>query len=105
MNRDVKLAFRIVWAILTLLGVVLLITPGLIAAETISRAVPMCEAKARGLECVLCGMTTAFYALWRGDFAGAAHANAGAMPLFVALALNALFFGFTVSKRKPERGM
>jgi hypothetical protein len=37
--------------------------------------------------CALCGGTTAFVALWRGDIAAAHAANALALPLWLACAL------------------
>ena len=37
--------------------------------------------------CALCGGTTAFVALWRGDVAGAHAANALALPLWLACVL------------------
>jgi hypothetical protein len=53
-----------------------------VPAPLVQRLAPVCEAKARGSECVLCGMTKAFLHLGRGEVAEAKRANRGSLALW-----------------------
>jgi hypothetical protein len=92
MSRDIRNALAIVWGAVTLAGMLLIAAPAVVPERTLAGWVPACEAKARGGACVTCGMTTAFYAISRGQFGPAAEANRGAVPLYAALALNTVLF-------------
>jgi hypothetical protein len=88
LRRDVPQALRIVWLILGAISGALVIAPFVLPSQLLFGVFPICAAKAAGSSCFFCGMTTAFVEIGRGDWAGAYHANAGALPLFGALLVN-----------------
>lgn len=77
------------WVIISLMLIPAVAAP-LVAPETaVSALLPQCwSIRAAGRPCFFCGITRGFFAIGRGDFAGAMGANAGAIPLYAALGLN-----------------
>ncbi|HYP08513.1 MAG TPA: DUF2752 domain-containing protein [Bryobacteraceae bacterium] len=88
LRRDFPQALRIVWLVLGVVSGLIVLAPFVLPAQVLSGVFPMCSAKAAGLSCAFCGMTTAFLSIGGGDWAAAEQANAGSIPLFWALALN-----------------
>jgi hypothetical protein len=86
--RDVKTALRTTWIVVSAVFFLLAVLPFLAPAEWLFRASPVCEAKRRGSECVMCGMTTAYVAIGNTQFADARNSNAGALPLWGASIVN-----------------
>jgi hypothetical protein len=82
--EDVRLAFRIVWAVVSGGILLVLLAPFLLRAETVARWTPACTRP----PCILCGMTTSFLAISRGDFDAARDAHQGGIPLYAAFAGN-----------------
>ncbi|MBS1875323.1 MAG: DUF2752 domain-containing protein [Acidobacteria bacterium] len=65
--------------------------PFLLPDAAIARIAPRCESmRLYGRPCFLCGSTTGFLAIGRGDFASARSANRLAIPLFAAFSGNAV---------------
>lgn len=102
-----KQAFRIVWLAVSAAGLLILLASVPPAAPLAGRLLPVCQAKARHhRECALCGMTTAFQAISRGDWRDAPRANRGSLPLYFALLANQIAAaGWVLARvRRPRRG-
>ena len=84
MNHDVRRAILISWWIVAAAGALAVLAPLVLPAAWLFGWTPSCPG------CFLCGMTTAFVFIARGDFAGALSANHGSLFLYAGLALNAL---------------
>lgn len=88
--KEFKAALVLVWFAVTLVTGASAAAPFLLPAEAIARMAPVCESKRLyGRECVLCGTTTAFIAIGRWDWSGAARSNRLAIPLFAVFVANA----------------
>lgn len=85
---DLQKASRIVWLIVAALGGLAVMLPLLVPAELLAGSFPVCSAKAGGGACILCGMTTAFLHIGRGDLTGAILAHGASILLYSILALN-----------------
>lgn len=77
-----------VWLIISAALAVAVIAPFVTPEEILYGVFPECEAKRRGGSCALCGMTTAFVLIARGDLDGAQSANGGSVALWSLSALN-----------------
>lgn len=88
------------WTAVSLLLLAVLLAPFVLSPAWLQDTLPQCEWKARyQRECPACGLTTAFFAVARGDWDAARHANAGALPLFALFASNfALWFIWRISQ-------
>ena len=87
--RDVRISFTIVWLILSGAVALILVAPCLLAPQTIARWKPACEWKAKyNRECVLCGMTTSFIAISRGDLRKALAANGASLFVYSGFVCN-----------------
>lgn len=90
--HDLRRALLVVWAILSvaiLAGGLLL---WLLPPQTVFAISQMLQTPHPDTPCMLCGMTGAFVAIARGDFATAARLNPDAFGLFSTLAGNNLIF-------------
>jgi Protein of unknown function (DUF2752) len=94
--RDLRLALRMVWMVLSLLILTILAAPFIVGRDRLGALVPVCERKASyGRECPFCGMTTSFMEISRGEFGEARKANRAGIPLysiFVSNEVGALIF-------------
>ena len=98
--RDARVSFTISWLILSGIVALILMTPYLLAPETIARWKPACEWKARyNRECVLCGMTSSFQAISRGDFKAALSANRASLFVYFGFVSNELCLAAWLWKR------
>lgn len=88
LRSDVKPALTGVWLIVSLALAVAAIAPFILPAESLYGVFPECEAKRRGGSCALCGMTTAYVLIARGDFAAAQESNSGSVALWSVSVLN-----------------
>jgi len=105
---SVARALNIVWIIVTIVACSTLIAPSVFPEDLILAA----SAKVQGAghvpnSCMLCGMTRAFIGLARGDFLTAQAMNRGAIPLAIAITMNALLAAFIstrwyFARRKPS---
>jgi hypothetical protein len=106
MKSELQSALRIVWLAVTLVTASSAAAPFLLPEPLITSLAPVCESKRRyGRECFLCGSTTAFIAIGRGDWASAQHSSRLAGPLFIAFSANAViaFAYLTQERRKASR--
>jgi len=77
----VKRAILLAWLVLSGVLAMTLAAAVFAPAAVVERFTPECEAKRQGGECPLCGMTTAFVHVGRGEFAEAGRANRAGLPL------------------------
>jgi hypothetical protein len=88
---EVKAALRLVWFVVTLVTFSTLIAAFGLPDAWLARITPLCESKRLyGRPCVLCGTTTGFRAIARGDPRAAMSANGLALPLFATFSANAI---------------
>lgn len=87
-RQDWRRAAESVWGVVSVVLLVVLAAPFLLGTDRIGRWTPVCEAKQRGGSCPLCGMTTSFLAISRGDLDGARTAHRGGIALYSAFLLN-----------------
>jgi hypothetical protein len=99
-------ACTIAWGVVSVLLLGVLLAPWVLPASSLAAALPQCEARARGGECSLCGMTTAFLHLSGGRWAEAREANRGGTALYSLFWLNTLAAGVVfggVARRRRRR--
>ena len=90
MTSEWKRAFSYAWLILSVMAGLVVLAPFVVSAETLSSVAPVCEARARGGTCFLCGMTRAFLHIGKGEFGDAQVLNAGSLPLYLGICANAV---------------
>jgi hypothetical protein len=88
LRAAVRPALTAVWLICSVALGAAIIAPFVAPAEVLYGVFPECEAKRRGSLCALCGMTTAFVLIARGDIAGAQSSNSGSVALWSVSAVN-----------------
>jgi hypothetical protein len=88
LRTDTPVALRATWLVLTVAAMTCVVAPLVFSADFLEGLIPVCEAKVRGGSCALCGMTTGFILISRGEIAQAQKANAGAPVLYLAFLLN-----------------
>lgn len=87
--RDLRLAFLVVWLILSGAILLILLAPLVLPAGTIATLLPPCEWQVRyGRPCPFCGMTTAFILISQGHFDAACRSNSLSIPLYTLFVLN-----------------
>lgn len=87
--REIRKAGFLAWIGLSLIVLFVLAASFVLPLAGARKLLPECEKKARGAgECQLCGMTTSFLHVARGDFAAAGEANRMGIFLFFMLVLN-----------------
>jgi uncharacterized membrane-anchored protein len=100
MWSDARKAFFIVWVTVSVTLGAAAVAPLIASPDTIARLAPRCEAKTRyGRECFLCGATTGFIAIGRGDFASAESANRASLPLYFGFVSDAAAAIFVLVRR------
>jgi hypothetical protein len=82
--KDVKLALLIVWLIISLGAGTLAAAPFLAGEAGVYGWMPKCSG------CSICGMTTAFVHITRGEFEAARHANRGSLAVYSTFVTNAV---------------
>jgi len=87
--NEVKVSFLIVWLIISLVILITLIAPFVFSSERLASLTPTCEWKAKyHRECILCGMTTSFILISRGNFTAALSANRASLALYLTFVAN-----------------
>lgn len=89
-NQELNNAIRIVWQISAILSIAILLVLFFVDEKIILCTVPICEYKANGEECFLCGSTHAFIELKKLNFSGAFALNKLSPFVFVLLIINSL---------------
>lgn len=103
-RTEIGQAFLIVWIVLTLVGTMAAAAPLILDAETIGHLTPRCERQLRdGRPCALCGMTTAFLHIGKGEFRQAQSANRASVPVYSAFCLNAAVLAGALGWRTRRR--
>ncbi|MGE5440981.1 MAG: DUF2752 domain-containing protein [Bacteroidota bacterium] len=91
--KEFRQGFFIVWAALSIAALFILTVPFVLPESTIYKITPVCESKRLGLgQCPLCGMTTAFIEISKGDFTNAFNSNRASLALYSLLVLNQIIF-------------
>lgn len=93
MKRDVAQAFIWAWLAASAVGFALALAPVVLPNGALLGVFPRCSG------CFLCGMTTAFDAIGRGDLESANSANRGSVLLYSSLVINGLIAGTYAVRR------
>jgi hypothetical protein len=98
---SLKIALKRLWILGTLASVVLVLLVFFDNKETIKSQVPVCVSiQYQGNPCVLCGSTSAFYEIAKGNWTRALELNKIAVGLFLAIWINLfVFIGYTFRQR------
>jgi len=102
-NQPLKKAIRIVWQISAILSLLILLILFFVDDKIILSAVPLCEARKKGLECFLCGSTRAFIEIKNLNFKSALDLNKFSSILFSLLVLNAMAYLIYLLKTKKTK--
>jgi hypothetical protein len=103
LRADVKPALTGTWLVISAVMALAALMPFLAPAEALYGLFPECPSRARGGSCPMCGMTTAWIFIARGDTASALEANAGSVPLWTASVVNflvAVAYSITMLRRR-----
>ena len=104
MDRHARETLTAVWLVASAMLLFILITPSLVSEKTLFSLSEAFKVPHRsGETCALCGMTRAFAALARGDFATALIYNRGAAAFYGALFANQLVVAFFLLSRIYQR--
>jgi hypothetical protein len=88
---DLRTALVIAWLIVSAVLFTAAAAPFLVPANLLYAIFPACEAARRGAPCVLCGRTTAFIEIAKGDTAAAVIANRFSITLWLLIIVNFTF--------------
>jgi uncharacterized protein with ACT and thioredoxin-like domain len=78
-----KKAFLLVWLIISIIMLFSLITPFVLSENTVYKITPKCQWKEKyNRECIMCGLTSAFIHISKGEIAEASRHNRGGIYLF-----------------------
>lgn len=90
---SLKIAMKRLWIFGTIASVVLVLLVFFDDKETIKSHVPVCMSiQYQGKPCVLCGSTSAFYEIAKGNWTRALELNKIAVFLFVLILVNSIVF-------------
>ena len=104
MDRHAKRTLTAAWLVASALLLFLLIALYFVPEKTLFAASEAFKVPHRNGEmCALCGMTRAFAAIARGDFATAFIHNQGAVAFYGALLANQLVVAFFLLRRMHKR--
>ena len=104
MDRHDRRTLTAVWLVASAMLLFILITPYLVSEQTLFSLSEAFKVPQRsGETCALCGMTRAFAALARGDFAAALIYNRGAVAFYGVLLANQLVVALFLLRRMHKR--
>ena len=104
MDRHARSALTAAWLVASAVLLFALIAPYLVPEKALFAASEAFKVPHRaGETCALCGMTRAFAAMARGDFAAALMYNRGAVALYGALLANQLAVAFFLLRQMHKR--
>ena len=104
MDRHARRSLTAAWLVASAMLLCTLIAFYLVPEKTLFSASEAFKVPHRGGEtCALCGMTRAFAAIARGDFAAALIYNQGAVAFYGALLANQLVVAFFLLRRMHTR--
>lgn len=98
-NKEIRAAFKIVWIIYSAL-VLIVIVITFFSPGTLHEISPVCLSKSlNGEECFMCGMTSAFTEISKGNIINAYTLNKLSIFLFTVMSLNSIFFIIFTGKK------
>ena len=98
-RNELTLVALLVWFILSVGIFIVLALPFIVPQHQIAQFIPECQWQSQFQKsCVFCGMSTAFYAISRGDFTGAYHLNPLSLYIYSAFLMNILFAVLTLKR-------
>ena len=104
MGRHARRTFTTAWLVASALLLLLLIALYFVPEKTLFAASEAFKVPHRnGETCALCGMTRAFAAIARGDFAAALMYNRGLVAFYAALLANQLVVALFLLRRMHKR--
>ena len=107
-RRDFMLTGLLVWLVVSVGIFILLLMPFVVPQHQLAQFTPECSWQTQFHKpCAFCGMSTAFYAISRGDFAQAHRLNPLSLYIYSAFLLNTLCAAITLKRNtrfivKPE---
>ena len=88
-----------VWFILSVGIFIVLVLPFIVPQHQLAQFIPECQWQSQFQKpCAFCGMSTAFYAISRGDFIGAYRLNPLSLYIYSAFLINILFAVVTLKR-------
>ena len=92
-KTQLKIAFKIVWLIFSILIFILLLLPYILPHEIFDTIVPKCSWKQKyNKECIFCGMTNAFFKITNGNIPGAYKQNNLSIFVYTLFVVNEIVF-------------
>lgn len=107
-QKDLLKTVRITWGILSILAIIPIAASLMDKGMSLYRFIPICPSKTIGIKCILCGSTTAYYEIGRGNYASAWSLNPLGTSIYFLSVLNIGLFLFYQSKnfhRGSEEGI
>lgn len=96
---ELTLVGRLVWLILSAGVLIVLALLFVVPPHQLTQFIPQCEWQSQFHKpCAFCGMTTAFYAISRGDFTQAYRLNPLSLYIYAMFGLNTLFAVITLKR-------
>ena len=96
-RSELTLVGLFVWYILSVGVFIILLLPFMMPQHQLAQFIPECSWQSQFHKpCVFCGMSSAFYAISRGDFAQAYHLNSLSLYIYFIFLLNTLFAAITL---------
>ncbi len=97
-RSELTLVGLFVWCILSVGVFIILLLPFVVPQHQLAQSfIPECTWQSQFHKpCAFCGMSTAFYAISRGDFAQAYHLNPLSLYIYFIFLLNTLFAVITL---------
>jgi hypothetical protein len=98
---SLKIALKRLWMLGTLASIVLVLLVFFDDKDTVKKQVPVCMSiQYQGKPCLLCGSTSSFYEIVKGNWNLAMELNKIAVGLFVGIWINLfVFIGYTYRQR------
>lgn len=102
--KEIKVALLIAWLVISLIILMILITPFIFSDGTIIALTPECEWRIKyNKNCPLCGMTTSFILISQGRFSEASLANNFSLYLYSIFILNKVAVTIFLTKKLKGR--
>ena len=96
-QKELILTGLFVWFILSIGVFIILLLPFVVPQHQLAQFIPECSWQSQFHKpCAFCGMSTAFYAISRGDFAQAHRLNPLSLCIYSVFFLNTLFAVITL---------
>ena len=98
-RSELTLVGLFVWYILSIGVFIVLLLPFIMPQHLLAQFIPECSWQSQFHKpCAFCGMSTAFYAISRGDFAQAHRLNPLSLYIYFTFLLNTLCAGMTLKR-------